>query len=168
MQSTGRVFPWLTWENKKNNLLKGSFWAFQVALVVKNLPNIAGDIKRHGFDPRVRKIPWRRAWPPSPLSGLETTVDRGAWQATVHEVAKSRTQLKWFRTHAGSYWRWQIEEVYTVGKCQGTQASIRQPFFRFSFHRPSSPDPGLPKTLNRHRIWCRSSGHFKFLHCIKF
>ena len=30
---------------------------FQVALVVKNLPSNAGDIKRHGFDPWVRKTP---------------------------------------------------------------------------------------------------------------
>ena len=35
--------------------------------MVKNLPNIAVDIKRHGFDPWVRKLPWRRAWPPSPV-----------------------------------------------------------------------------------------------------
>ena len=26
-------------------------------------------------------------------------IDRGAWQATVHEVAQSRTQLRWLSTH---------------------------------------------------------------------
>ena len=40
--------------------------ALQVALVVKNPPANAGDI-RDGFDPRVRKIPWRRAQPPTPV-----------------------------------------------------------------------------------------------------
>ena len=35
-----------------------------VALVVKNLPANAGDV-RLGFDPWVRKIPWRRAWQPT-------------------------------------------------------------------------------------------------------
>ena len=35
--------------------------AFQVALVVKNSPAKAGDM-RHGFDPWVGKIPWKRAW----------------------------------------------------------------------------------------------------------
>ena len=35
----------------------------QVALVVKNL---SGRRKRPGFDPWVRKIPWRRAWQPTP------------------------------------------------------------------------------------------------------
>jgi len=33
----------------------------QLALAVKNLCANAGH-KRHEFDPRVRKIPWRRAW----------------------------------------------------------------------------------------------------------
>ena len=43
-------------------------------LVVKNLPANAGDIKtlmswllRPGFDPWVKKIPWRRAWQPTPV-----------------------------------------------------------------------------------------------------
>ena len=33
-------------------------------------------------------------------SCLENPVDRGAWRATVHVVAKSRTRLKWLSTHA--------------------------------------------------------------------
>ena len=39
----------------------------QVALVVENLPASAGRHKRHGFDPWVGKIPWRRAWQLSPV-----------------------------------------------------------------------------------------------------
>ena len=34
--------------------------------VVKNLPANAGD-RRHGFDPWVGKIPWRREWQPTPV-----------------------------------------------------------------------------------------------------
>ena len=41
--------------------------ASQEVLVVKNLPDSAVDIKRQGFDPWVRKIPWRRAWQRTPL-----------------------------------------------------------------------------------------------------
>ena len=41
--------------------------AFQVALVVKNLPATAGDVKSHGFHLWVWKIPWRRAWQPTPV-----------------------------------------------------------------------------------------------------
>ena len=43
--------------------------------------------RRPGFDSWVGKIPWRREWQPTPA------MDRGAWQATVHRVAKSWTQL---------------------------------------------------------------------------
>ena len=43
-----------------------SVGASQVALVVKNLPANAGDM-RPGFDPWVRKAPWRREWQPTPV-----------------------------------------------------------------------------------------------------
>ena len=41
--------------------------ASQVALAVKNLPANAEDGKRRRFDPWVGKIPWRRAWQPTPV-----------------------------------------------------------------------------------------------------
>ena len=39
----------------------------QVALVMKNLPANAGDIRRLRFDPWVGTIPWWRAWQPTPV-----------------------------------------------------------------------------------------------------
>ena len=41
--------------------------ASQVALVVKNLPASEGDVRDWGFDPWVRKIPWRRKGQPTPV-----------------------------------------------------------------------------------------------------
>ena len=35
--------------------------------------------KRLGFNPCVRKIPWRRAWHPLQYPCLENAVDRGIW-----------------------------------------------------------------------------------------
>ena len=35
--------------------------------MVKNPPAYAGDGKRTGFHPWVGKIPWRRAWQPTPV-----------------------------------------------------------------------------------------------------
>ena len=35
----------------------------------------------------------REAWTPLQYSCLENPMDRGAWRAAVHEVARSRTQL---------------------------------------------------------------------------
>jgi len=60
-------------------------------LVVKNQPVNAEDIRDVGFNPWVGKIPWRRAWQPLQYSCLENSMDRGAWQATVHRVTKSQT-----------------------------------------------------------------------------
>ena len=63
--------------------------ASQVVLVVKNLPANAGDNKRCGFAYLVGKIPWRRAWQPSPVFLPGESHNRGAWWATtVHRVAK--------------------------------------------------------------------------------
>ena len=62
-------------------------------LLVQNPPANAGDIRLE-FVPWVRKIPWRTAWQPTPVFLLENPMGRGAWQAKVHRVAKSRTQLK--------------------------------------------------------------------------
>jgi len=39
----------------------------QVVLVVKNLPASAGNVRDNGFNPWVRKIPWRMAWQPTPV-----------------------------------------------------------------------------------------------------
>ena len=43
------------------------FGAFQVVLVVKNLPANEKVIKRHRFSPWVGKITWRRAQQPVPV-----------------------------------------------------------------------------------------------------
>ena len=40
--------------------------------------------KRHGFDPWVGKIPWRRKWQPIPVFLQKKPRDKGAWLATVH------------------------------------------------------------------------------------
>ena len=54
--------------------------------------------KKCGFDPWIGEIPWRRAWQLTPVFLLEIPMDRGAWGATVHGVAKIQTRLKWLST----------------------------------------------------------------------
>ena len=62
-----------------------------VVLVVKNLPANAGQIMICEFKPWVGKIPWRGHGNPRQYFCLENPMDRGAWRATVHRVAKSQT-----------------------------------------------------------------------------
>ena len=66
----------------------------QVALVVKNPPANAGAIRGWGSIPVSGKCPGGRDGNPLQYSCLENPTDRGAWRATVHRVAKSRTRLK--------------------------------------------------------------------------
>ena len=49
--------------------------------------------KRPGYNPWVRKTPWRRAWQPIPVFSLEHPMDRGAWLAMVRGVSESQTWL---------------------------------------------------------------------------
>ena len=55
--------------------------------------------RRPGFNPWIGKIPCRKEFNPLQYSCLENSMDRGAWQATVHRVTKSRTQLKQLSMH---------------------------------------------------------------------
>ena len=41
--------------------------ASKVVLAVKDPPANERDVKRRGFNPGVRKIPWRRKWQPAPV-----------------------------------------------------------------------------------------------------
>ena len=41
---------------------------------------------------------------PLQYSFLENPMDRGAWQATVHRIAKSCRRLKWLSMHTCIYW----------------------------------------------------------------
>ena len=68
-------------------------WASQVALVVKNLPVMAGDVRDMGLIPGSGRSPGGGNGNPLQYSCLENSMDRKAWWATVHGVTKSWTQL---------------------------------------------------------------------------
>ena len=63
--------------------------------VVKNLPANVRDARDVGLIPELGRsqLPKEGNGNPLQYSCLKNSLDRGAWQATVHGVAKSRTQL---------------------------------------------------------------------------
>jgi len=71
-------------------------------LVVENLPDSAGDAGDVGLIPGSERSPEGGHGNPLQYSCLENPMDRGAWQATVHRVAKSQTWLEWFSTPSSS------------------------------------------------------------------
>ena len=68
--------------------------ASQVGLVVKNLPATAGDLRDMGLILRLERSPGGGHGNPLQYPCLENPLDRGAWQFTVHRIAKSWAQLK--------------------------------------------------------------------------
>ena len=68
--------------------------ASQVALVVKNPPANAGDVRDKGLIPGSGRFPGEGNGYPLQYSCLENPMDRGAWWATVHGVEKSQIKLK--------------------------------------------------------------------------
>ena len=67
--------------------------AFQVALVVKDLPANAADVSDSGSISGSVRSAGEGNGNPLQYSCLENPMDREAWQATVHRVANSQTQL---------------------------------------------------------------------------
>ena len=65
-------------------------WASQVALVVKNLPENAGDISDVGSIPGLGRSPGEGNGNSLQYSCPENPMDRGAWPAIVHGVTVSQ------------------------------------------------------------------------------
>ena len=66
---------------------------FPGGLVVKNPPVNAGDTRDASLIPGSGRSPGVGNGNPLQYSCLKNSMDRGAWQAEVHRVAKSRTRL---------------------------------------------------------------------------
>ena len=62
--------------------------------MVKNQPANAGDVRHLGLSPGSGRSSGEGHGNPLQYSCLENSMARGAWQATVHGVTKSRIQLK--------------------------------------------------------------------------
>ena len=88
-------------------LLSASFFntfyfilAYQVAVVVKNSSASIGDVRDTGLSPGSGKTTGGEHGLPLQYSCLKNPMDREAWRAIVHEVAKNQTLLKRPRVHA--------------------------------------------------------------------
>ena len=74
----------------------------QVALVIKNPPANAGDIRDTGSNPGSGRSPGGGHSNPLHYSCLKNPMDRGIWQAAVLRITKSWTLLKQLSMHAKS------------------------------------------------------------------
>ena len=79
--------PYLAWFKFHFGLIRAS----QVVLLIKHPPANAGNARDLGLIPGSGISPGEGHGNPLQYSCLENPMDRGAWWATVHGVAKSRT-----------------------------------------------------------------------------
>ena len=100
-----------------------------MALVVKNPPANAGEVRNVGSIPGLGRSPAGGNGNPLQYSCLENPMGRGAWRATVQRAAKSRTRLKWLSTdtHTGNSEIW-MEKRSSLSKFS--------PFILFQSHSP--------------------------------
>ena len=85
------------------------FWASQVVLVVKNPRAKAGDVRDGGLIPWSGRSPGGGHGSPLQYPCLENSMDRGAWQATVHWsgwVGRNRSDLA--QTLTQWTWKWAL------------------------------------------------------------
>ena len=103
---TWEVHPcesWFGWGSIMKEGLKKAFghqhWANWASLVVQMVKNLVFDARDPGSISELGRSPGEGNGNPLQYSSLENSMDRGAWWATVHRVAKSQTLLKWLSTH---------------------------------------------------------------------
>ena len=90
----------------------GCYAASQVALVVKNPPANAGDMRRVVSISGVGRSSGIGNGNPLQCACLENPMDRGAWQATVHGVAKSQTWLSdWAHKNFSSFTLLYVKQI---------------------------------------------------------
>ena len=85
------------------NSLLPVYWTYQMALVVKNLPANAGDIRDSSSIPGLGRSPGGGHGKSLQCSCPENPRHRGAWWAAVQRVAKSWAWLKWLSKHIPVY-----------------------------------------------------------------
>ena len=91
-------------------------------IVVKNLPDDAGNLRDVGSIPESGRSPGGGHGNPLQYSCLENPVDRGAWWAMVHRVTKNWAQL--------STWHELLEKLEPIDlntcKCSGQESDMTE------------------------------------------
>ena len=122
-------------------------WASLVAQMVKNPPAMQENW--------VWSLGWLR-FPggghgnPLQYSYLEKPMDRGAWSATVHGVAKSLDTTEWLNTaqHTGIHkMEWNVSNTKYPGRCKPEKAPTQEPWIPCSTARWGQAGTGLKLAL---------------------
>ena len=120
-----------------------SFGASQVVLEEKNLPH-----KRCQFYPGAGKIPWKRAWPPTPIflpgesHGQRSLVGYIPWR-------HKRVRHDWALLDPTHYWRLRTSEQYDLFKTWG-----RRWLWKLLICLASNQDRSCYQCIRVHKMSC--------------
>ena len=126
--------------------------------MVKNLPTNTGDIRDLGSIPGLGRSPGGGHGSPLQYSCLENPMDGGAWQATVHGVAKSRTRMSDFiqGERSGELWpfeRFLIGDSHTaLGDLQSDRENVRHTWLFVALWTIAQKAP-LSMEFSRQEYW---------------
>ena len=127
------IIKYIQMYNCTSNIYK-KLWAFNGASPVAWWPRIHLSMqemyRRPGFNPWVRKIPWRKKWQPT----LVFLPGESQGQMSLHGVAKSQTQLS---THNTRTWTFNIYDLMSLDH------------FLFSMAHGPSPSTEQQKTYGK-------------------
>ena len=110
--------------------------------------------RRLRFDPWVGKIPGEGNDNPLPYSCLGNPMDRGAWRATVHGIAKSGTRLtdstrRCYHLDQALKHSRRMRRAKVQSRAQITVKQISYPIYNFVFDNPEEHNKQL---LSRRRL----------------
>ena len=100
---------------------------------IKNPPPSAGDIRDASSSPGSGRSPEVGNGNPLQYSCLENPMDRGAWWATVHGVAKSRTRLRLLSTRVASAYLLRLRFFVSQCKMNSTRGKVTGKFINIGY-----------------------------------
>ena len=139
-----------------------------MALVVKNLPAQAVEVRDVCLIPGLGRSPGGGHRYPFQYSCLENPVDRGAWWATVRRVTKSWTQLQQLSTHSMPVYK--LTGHFFLSLCLFLSIFLLLCFFFFSIlmmvcmfvcERTRKGKEWKQRRCRLWHVWCKY-----FLHCV--
>ena len=115
-----RILLRTVWINQViNHVVSKRYGASQLALVVKNPPANARDMRHGGFNLWVQNIPWKRAWQPTPVFLPEESHGQRnlvGYSPQGHKESDMTSDIECTRTHTHTHTHTQtyFKYVYSV------------------------------------------------------